>query len=104
MDRENKACAYVNDDDGSDSAWCVQDFRKCDEERKEKCELFLEGNMTPEEIRQQEIDLKLEELSKDYNKDLMIINSCIAKIEDIKHDRCYQYEQDFLRIKNEKVL
>ena len=42
MERETKTCAYVNDDDGSDSAWCVQDFRKCDEERKEKCTLYLE--------------------------------------------------------------
>ena len=41
--RENLTCDYVNDDDGSDSAWCVQDFRKCDEERKEKCSLFKEA-------------------------------------------------------------
>jgi hypothetical protein len=32
-------CNYRNDDDGSDTAWCVQDFRKCDYERMEDCSL-----------------------------------------------------------------
>ena len=51
--RENKTCAYVNDDDGSDSAWCVQDFRKCDEERKEKCTLFrMEKEYIPKTLEQ----------------------------------------------------
>ena len=32
-----RVCPYRNDDDGSNSAWCVQDFRKCSEERMEDC-------------------------------------------------------------------
>jgi len=33
-----KTCPYRNDDDGSDSAWCVQTFSGCDDERMENCE------------------------------------------------------------------
>ena len=37
-------CQYRNDDDGSDTAWCVQDFRKCDDERIQNCSLRLEAS------------------------------------------------------------
>jgi len=36
---EPMTCYYRTDDDGSDTAWCVKSFSKCDDERMEECSL-----------------------------------------------------------------